>query len=438
MINKKIKTDYDALVIGSGIGGLLAAAFLSKKGYKTCVLERLSFYGGKFTAFNYRGYQIPSGAFHMIPAAEKGGLGRCFTELGLDIEYIHPRKAAAVFLEGGKRYPLYNPPVKNILARSYLWRFTLKEIAGFSRFAYNFLRGRDSLPDMLFNDFLKRYTESRRIETVFNQMMSFANGTDIHRASLVEFRQSVRSIKNNSEALVKGGCGHLTGELVRSIEQNGGELYKKTKVERIEFDKDSRATGAVLIDGRTVTAKIIVSNAGPRATRALLGRSSPAWLNEKIEGFKPVAGISYSIGTGAPLLKHDAIEIPMDYRNICGYVQASNLDPALAPPGRHLLLAAQMVPEENRRMKDAIKEGVSELLKIFPCIAEENIINISSFHKGWAAAPTGQLLGQTGGQRYPLRVRPWENLFMISHDSAGYGFAADVIGNAALAFREMI
>ena len=79
------KSKYDAVVVGAGVGGLLAAAFLTRKGYSTCVLERLSFYGGKFTGFNYKGFQIPSGAFHMFPGGEHGNLGRCAAELGLNL-----------------------------------------------------------------------------------------------------------------------------------------------------------------------------------------------------------------------------------------------------------------------------------------------------------------------------------------------------------------
>ena len=35
-----IKQDYDIVIIGAGVGGLTAAALLSKAGFSVCVLEK--------------------------------------------------------------------------------------------------------------------------------------------------------------------------------------------------------------------------------------------------------------------------------------------------------------------------------------------------------------------------------------------------------------
>ena len=42
---------YDAVVIGSGLGGLTAAALLAKAGRKVCVIERNHSVGGAASAF---------------------------------------------------------------------------------------------------------------------------------------------------------------------------------------------------------------------------------------------------------------------------------------------------------------------------------------------------------------------------------------------------
>lgn len=434
--NKNIKSRYDAVVIGSGMGGLLAASFLAKKGYSTCVLERLSFYGGKFTGFNYKGFQIPSGAFHMIPSAEKGGMGRCFSELGLDIKYCYP-KSAAVVLDSGKRYPVYSSPVKNFFTNSYLWQFSVGEILSFARIIYYFFRKQTDTRDIKFSDFVNQITTSKRITKLFDQVLTFLNGTNLNNASFQEFKESFMFGEYNKEALVMGGCAHLIDELTVCILKNGGELYNKAVVSKILF-KGEKATSIELENGQKIKANLVVSNAGPKRTHELLDTKAPSWFIEKKNKFRSASGIAYSVATDAPLLKHDAVEIPMDYNYISGYVQVSNLDPGLAPPDKHYLLAAQMVLDPEIKMSDAIRNGTRELQEIFPQIRAENIINISSYHKGWAATPTGQLMGQTGSNRYPIKVDPFENLYMLSHDSQGWGFAADIIGYAALNFQQMI
>ncbi len=435
-MGKGIKSRYDAVVVGAGIGGLLSAAFLARKGYSTCVLEALSFFGGKFTAFDYKGFQVPSGALHLVPGGAKGGLGRCFTHLGLDVEYRYPKSGLQV-LESGKRYQIHAEAHKIFSPDSFLWRFGWREKITFLAVSNYLYRPKIELPDITFGDLLKLLPSSDRVKKYFNQFMIFANGVDVDSASLIEFRESVMACQYNKEGLVKGGCGHLTRELVNCIRKNGGELYDKTRVSGILSD-GRQVSGVELEGGQVIKAGLVVTNAGPRRTHKLLGPHTPKWFQKKEKKFLPAYGISYSVASDRPLLKHDNVEISMDHDFLCGCVQVSNLDPSLAPPGRHYLLAAQMPTDPRTNIADEIKGGIRDLMDIFPQLNREDIFNISSFHREWAGAPTAQRMGQSGPNRYPLRVDPFKNLYMISHDSQGWGFSGDLIGHAAWNFQEMI
>ena len=435
-MGKEIQSGYDAVVVGAGIGGLLSAAFLARKGYSTCVLEALSFFGGKFTAFDYKGFQVPSGALHLVPGGARGGLGRCFTDLGLDIEYRVPKSGLQV-LESGKRYQVHAEAHKIFFPDSFLWRFSWREKITFLGVSYYLYRPEIELPDITFGDLLKLLPSTDRVKKYFNQFMIFANGVDADSASLIEFRESIVAAQYSKEGLVKGGCRHLIRELENCIRRNGGELFSKTRVSRILSD-GGKVSGVELEGGRVIKAGLVVTNAGPKRTHQLLGTHTPKWFQEKEKTFLPAYGISYSVASDRPLLEHDNVEISMDHDFLCGYVQVSNLDPSLAPPGKHYLLAAQMVTNPRANIADEIDGGIRDLMDIFPRLNREDIFNVSSFHREWAGAPTAQRMGQSGQDRYPLRVDPFENLYMISHDSQGWGFSGDIIGHAAWKFREMI
>ena len=62
-----------AVVIGAGVGGLASAASLAQtQKYDVTGYERMSFAGGRFTQHDHDGFQIPTGAVHMIPHGRKG------------------------------------------------------------------------------------------------------------------------------------------------------------------------------------------------------------------------------------------------------------------------------------------------------------------------------------------------------------------------------
>ena len=53
--------DFDAVVIGSGVGGLTAASLIAQSGKKVCVLEQHYVAGGACHTFTKRGYTFATG-----------------------------------------------------------------------------------------------------------------------------------------------------------------------------------------------------------------------------------------------------------------------------------------------------------------------------------------------------------------------------------------
>ena len=62
---KRLALDYDAIVIGSGIGGLTTAALLSELGQKVCVLEQHYTAGGYTHSYERNGYEWDVGVHYI-------------------------------------------------------------------------------------------------------------------------------------------------------------------------------------------------------------------------------------------------------------------------------------------------------------------------------------------------------------------------------------
>ena len=82
---------WDAVVIGSGVGGLVTASQLAAKGAKTLVLERYLIPGGSGGAFHRDGYTFDVGASMIFGFGEKGYtnlLTRALADIGEPCETL--------------------------------------------------------------------------------------------------------------------------------------------------------------------------------------------------------------------------------------------------------------------------------------------------------------------------------------------------------------
>ncbi|MGH9430096.1 MAG: phytoene desaturase family protein [Terriglobia bacterium] len=178
---------------------------------------------------------------------------------------------------------------------------------------------------------------------------------------------------------VLGGMGSITQALAAAAREYGAEIMTSAPVARIEV-RGGRARGVVLEDGREIRGRVILSNADPKRTfLAMVDPAElPAQFVKAVRGIKmegPCAKVNLvlseepsfrgtpanadpqqrSLFTLVPTLEgaencyHAAKfgNIPEDIWVDC--VVASNVDPSLVPPGRHIMTCfVQYVPYRLR------------------------------------------------------------------------------------------
>src|SRR5436190_6008397 len=73
---------YDAVVLGSGLGGSTAASLLALYGLKTLLLEKNPRLGGSCSYYEKQGFHVDVGT-HMFSRGDKGPLGYVQDRLGI-------------------------------------------------------------------------------------------------------------------------------------------------------------------------------------------------------------------------------------------------------------------------------------------------------------------------------------------------------------------
>src|SRR3990172_11106220 len=79
--------DTDVVIVGAGIGGLTAAAYLAAAGRRVVVVDRHSVPGGNATVFTHKGYEFDVGVHYLGDCGPDGTFARLLDPLGIEIRW---------------------------------------------------------------------------------------------------------------------------------------------------------------------------------------------------------------------------------------------------------------------------------------------------------------------------------------------------------------
>jgi phytoene dehydrogenase-like protein len=403
-----------AIIIGAGLGGLLSAARLSQAGYQVDVFERLPITGGRFTNLSYKGFQLSSGAFHILPHGPSGPLARLLKEVKSDVKIVRSDQTfVRVPLKKGTSG--YGNGFKDI---SFLDFSTLLSHKDRMKIALLLVSTRKNHPTgSTLQAWLRTQFKDEWLVKFADSFCGWALSLRSDEISVEEVFEIIENMyKFGGPGVPIGGCKGVIDSLEAVIAANGGRIHTKTEVSKILVE-NGKASGVIAGD-KMHEADLVISNLGHSATaflckETLSGERYSDYLR-MLETLKPSAGIKICLAADEPLVGHSGVLLTPYAKRVNGIDEVTQVDPRLAPPGKHLTMSHQHVAPENvKNIEAEIELGIQDLKEIFPGKKYE-VLLIQSYHDDW---PVNRAASGTD----PGNETPIPKLYVVGDGAKGKG-----------------
>ena len=366
------------IVIGAGIGGIVAATHLARHGIKVIVLEKNSRPGGRCDRFSRDGHHFDAGPTLLIMPllyqAEFAALGTSMREM-LDLQRVDP--TYHLIFDDGSKLALTSDMSS---MQKQLEAFEPGSFAGLLRYMNEGHRHYHVGIEKLVNRDFRKASEFFRLENLpllyqlkplVNHYANMSAYFDDPRLKAAFTFQDVYMGLSPFEApatfsmmpyteLVhgvwypKGGMYSVVEALMELARRAGVEFEFNTSVARIEVN-GGQARGVVLSDGRTLKSDTVLANADlPYVYKDLLPADGRAEQLERKRFSCSVVSFFWGVDKKYEQLPAHTLFLADDYRenfnsiirdldlpaNPCLYIHApARLDPAMAPQGQDTVIA---------------------------------------------------------------------------------------------------
>jgi phytoene desaturase len=460
------RAELDVIVVGSGLGGLSAAALLARGGLRVAVVERNDHPGGCAQAFR-RGDYLFDPAIHITLEAAPGvftsnllehlGVGDRVRFVTTEHTYrarypdltIEAPPGRQEFLEHHQR--LF-PHEADGLARLFETRAALFEQLSLlpQKLDARGIEDAMAAAPLVFRyrtatvaDVLREFLSDPRVIAAMSSLWPYV-GSPPSRLSFLLFNQMLESFHLGAYYPL-GGFKTLVDAFAASIARDDGELLLGAEVTRVVVE-DGRAVGVELADGAILTARAVISNADTRHTFGdLVGWDHvPPGYRRRFDRYRlsPSAFAIYGVLHADPLalgLGHENFAFGgWDHERTWADVEAGRpggiwlnvptlLDASLAPAGEHLAILTGLAPHadggwHDRRdgyaaaLLDAIDGLVPDARDAIEIVDVATPDTLASFTRnqggaiyGWENTPM-----QTASKRLAHRT-PVDGLFLSGH-----------------------
>ncbi|OPY23638.1 MAG: hypothetical protein A4E27_01445 [Methanobacterium sp. PtaU1.Bin242] len=365
--------NYDVVVIGAGISGLLSALALSKEGKSVLILEKENYIGGVCRSYDINGYRIDTGP-HAITRLSNGPLKKLMDRY-FDV--------IPQFVPFGKYYVRIDNEIKPFAWNINAWlsfdllpktdRILIMKCL-FNAF-YLLTIGKD-LSTVPLSDLLSSKI-SIKGKRFINWLCYFMVGTSIENTSVLRFidnktnkENSIRYIGKIYDLFIsegaldqgypRGGLQSIINSILTSFPKN---VDIKTNEKVLKIDCNEKVEGVITEENYYECDTVIYS--GSASKLPYLVDDLPEEYVKNLVTIKNVNSLTIWLGLTKKLFKNYGSQMWIDSDPFAWLVPTSNYDPNLAPPGNQLASFAFILPDKFNESKMK-KKAFNAIVEIQP------------------------------------------------------------------------
>ena len=253
--------DYDAVIIGAGISGLVCGCYLAKAGMKVLIIEKNAKPGGYCTSFKRKGFTFDACAHSLGGLGKEGIVSQVIKELDID-QQVKLRRfdPLDIIIAPDYKISFWSNLDKTIYELQDNFPKEAKNISNLFYFI-NDVKGalHIQLKNKTLKELLDNYFHDYKLKSIFS-FLAFGN-LGLPPSLLSAFT----AVKFYKQFIFDGGyypgnqIQEFPNALAARFKEYSGKLIYSQMVKKI-ITEDNMATGIVLNNNESIMAKYVISN----------------------------------------------------------------------------------------------------------------------------------------------------------------------------------
>ena len=423
-MEKQKKLEFDAIVIGGGISGILISLALSREGKSVLIIEKSNIMGGNCRTYEIDGYHVDTGP-HAITNLLNGPLKELMKKYFIVIPRFFPINT--YYVRDQKKlqeFPL------TLLQLAYFDILPKRErliMSGAMIDAVANSSLNKSVLEKSVYDYMKKYNPSEKTNKLINAVSYFLSGKSMketptwrmlggsgyvdenNNGKKGHLKKLIKFAKHNysSQGYPLGGIQSITDCALNSIQKK--KAVFKLNEEVIEFIIEDNAIKGVKTDKNIYHADVVVYSGFMKNLPSLINNLDKKYKTELLK-LKQTKSLTLWLGLDKkiPEISYIGSEVYFDTDTPYWAIPVSNFDPYLAPKNKQLIGFTTVI--ENEDFEEKICKLKNSIFEAIPSIKE-----CVDFEHTQIAVP--EKAAVTVGVKFPSSKSPINGLYLVGTDT---------------------